>query len=478
MYIISLLTFFIIPDITTGTQSRGIKVVAKDSDGSLDNVDLYKKMVAVVIGVDLYQNLPSEYHLKYAVSDAQGVEKIFKERYSFNRIITLYNQEATRENIMKILLGELSILDPDAAVIVYFAGHGITRSTQQGKLGYLIPYDGSLKGDEMYKNISMQQIKSDISSLIPAKHVLYIVDACFGGLLLGQRAAGLKPSHNISYLREITREPVRQIITAGGENEEVLDGGLYGHSVFTGRLIEALKRNKDFLTAKELGVSLQRKVFGDAASRGHKQRPQVGEIYGTGDFVFIPDIEKLRKDAESEVAELESEMKKLKRLKEEAIIRKNKAELRRLERESLLKEAALKQAKLKKEASLKEAEIRRKMEEEAKKDALEIRKRDKERKERLAYLKTQTEEMLKELGSPIEGFGLEEAQKEIKRLNNLIERFEKDYQMEFERQLKPIKEYYTEKIKEFENTAPRDEMFESKLDYDNMIKGYKVQKKK
>ena len=182
-------------------------------------------------------------------------KSLFKDRYNFSRIIGLYNQEASRENIMKILLGELSTLDQNAGVVVYFAGHGITRSTQQGKLGYLIPYDGSFEGDETYKNISMQQIKFDISPLIPSKHVLYIIDACFGGLLLGQRAAGLKPSHDLAYLREITRESVRQIITAGGENQEVLDGGLYGHSVFTGRLIEALKMNNDFLTAKELGIS-------------------------------------------------------------------------------------------------------------------------------------------------------------------------------------------------------------------------------
>jgi len=467
---LTLLPFFSANDLSAEMQSRAIKVVVKNDNGSIDRVDLYDKMVAVIIGVDLYKNLPSQYHLNYAVSDARGVEKTLKERYNVSRIIGLYNQDANRENIMKVLLGELSTLDPDAGVIVYFAGHGITRSTQQGKLGYLIPYDGSLEGNEMYKNISMQQIKSDISPLIPSKHVLYIIDACFGGLLLGQRAAGLKPSHDMAYLREITREPVRQIITAGGENEAVLDGGLYGHSVFTGRLIEALEMNNDFITAKELGVSLQRKVFSDAASNGHKQRPQVGEIYGTGDFVFIPDVEKLRKDVDNEVAQLESEMNKLKKLKEDAEKRKNKAELREIERQHLLKAAALKQAKRRKETSLKEAELRRKMDEDEKINAMEMKKRDEEREKRLAYLKGQTNKIRMDIGSPIEALGMENARDELMRLNNIIEKLENDYQFEFTSQIAPIKKYYGDAINKIKAVPPRDEMFESKADYNLKLK--------
>ena len=140
---------------------------------------------------------------------------------------------------------------PEDAVLIYFAGHGITRSTTQGDLGYLIPHDGSLKMDEMYKNISMQQIQSDVSPLIPAKHVLFIADACFGGLLLSTRSTSLEPKHKAAYLREITREPVRQIITAGGKDQPVLDEGIGGHSVFTGRLTYFLA-----VDVKDLGFRL------------------------------------------------------------------------------------------------------------------------------------------------------------------------------------------------------------------------------
>ena len=216
---------------------------------------------------------------------------------------------------MKLLQGDLSRTGPEDAVLIYFAGHGITRSTAQGELGYLVPFDGSLRMDEMYKNISMQQVKSDVCPLIPAKHVLIVADACFGGLLLATRSTGIEPSHQTAYLREITREPVRQIITAGGKDQEVLDGGIAGHSVFTGRLIAALEGVHDFISARELGLTLQKQVYGDAAARGHTQKPLVGEIYGTGDFVFVPDAAKRSAQAEDQVKTIESELAELERLK-------------------------------------------------------------------------------------------------------------------------------------------------------------------
>ena len=280
----------------------------------------------------------------------------------------------------------------------------------------------------------------------------------------------MEPSHKLSYLEEITREPVRQIITAGGENEEVLDGGLYGHSVFTGRLIESLKNNKDFITEQELGLELEKKVYGDAMSRGYKQRPQAGKIYGTGDFVFIPDFEKLKKESEGEVSTLEAEMRELERLKQEAGKRKEDAKIRELERERLLKESALKQARLREESAQREAEMRKRMEVESLKGAEEIKRQEKERGERLAYLKLQSEKMKQELGSPASALGITEAQAEVKKLNSTIAKLESDYQTELPKQLKPVKDYYEPKIKNAENQPPMDKMFETEPEYKERLR--------
>ena len=107
-------------------------------------------------------------------------------------------------------------------------------------------------------------------------------------------------------------------------------------------------------------------------------------------------------------------------MKKAAQSRKKKARIRELERQRLLKEATLKQARLRKEATKSEVELRAKAEEEARRDKEEMRRREKERKERLAYLKLQTQRLREELGSPARALGLNAAVNEIKRINQVL----------------------------------------------------------
>ncbi|HIJ41448.1 MAG TPA: caspase family protein, partial [Deltaproteobacteria bacterium] len=92
-------------------KARGISVVAKDHSGSSSRIRLYNRMIAVVVGIDVYKDLPPKDHLSYAVKDAKGVETVLQKDYQFDRIITLYNREATRDNIMKVLQRELANTD-------------------------------------------------------------------------------------------------------------------------------------------------------------------------------------------------------------------------------------------------------------------------------------------------------------------------------------------------------------------------------
>jgi len=335
-----------------------ISTVSKHTGLYISDHLIYNQLIAVIIGIDRYKNLDNEYQLNYAVQDAKSVASLLKDKYSFE-IISLFNEEATRSRIMKILQGDLSELSINDAILIYFAGHGVTQDTHQGKLGFLLPSDGSDKRNEMHKNISMQQIKSDICPLIRAKHVLIIADSCFGGLLLSTRATYSTPSYSLSYLFEVTSKHVRQIITAGGVNERVLDEGRNGHSVFTGRLIEKLDHIGQYITARQLGEYLKQKVYSDAIERGHTQRPQVGEIYGDGDFVFIPDKVKEEQAMNEEIDRLKKEIDRLESLKYSAKQLKTKAQLREIERNKLLKQAQLKQYQLRQQAAESESQRRK-----------------------------------------------------------------------------------------------------------------------
>ena len=120
--------------------AHGISVIAKPHKGLPQQIQLYDYTAALIVGIDRYTNLGAEHQLSYAVKDAKGMEKVLRENYQFDEIITLYNEEATRDKIMQVLYGFRS-LSPDAGVFVYFAGHGITIPGMVGgkDLGYIIP---------------------------------------------------------------------------------------------------------------------------------------------------------------------------------------------------------------------------------------------------------------------------------------------------------------------------------------------------
>lgn len=265
-------------------QSRGIEVA-----GEASAVHLYSQAYAVVIGIDRYENLPPGYDLSYAVGDARGVAETLESRFTSDSIITLYDEDATRDKILEILSAQLGETSEDDLVFIFWAGHAYTRETDYGDLGYLIPYDGTFDESEMTaKNISMTAIKEDISKAIPARHVFFVVDACYSGLLLTRDVIEEEPTHNLAYLRAMTKENVRQVLAAGTADQTVLDGGPRGHSVFTGRFIEALEEASDFVTATEITAKISRQVFSDAATRGHEQTPKGGRLFGLGDYVFVP----------------------------------------------------------------------------------------------------------------------------------------------------------------------------------------------
>lgn len=288
---------------------RGIGIKAKDTEtGKVHDVTLYRKMHAVIIGIDKYQYLPLDKQLSYAVNDAKGVEKVLREKYRFDNdnIYTLYNERATKFEILKILVGELSKIDEEDAVFVFFAGHGTTLEVgkkEKRQIDYIIPYDGTFKQDEMYRNISLSELKNDVGEVIPAKHLFYVLDSCYSGALLANtRSGGINPEHEYAYLKESTSKPIRQAFTAGADGQTVLDGGPKGHSVFTGRFIERLEEAKDYITAKTLGREVTGSVISDAEERGHKQTPRIGKFSGDdgGDFVFVPKIRGFKPEKKSD----------------------------------------------------------------------------------------------------------------------------------------------------------------------------------
>lgn len=103
----------------------------------------YANSWAVVIGIDDYAKWPK---LQYAVRDAQSVRETLIEKFGFapERVVTLKNAEATRNNILAAFHDKLAHggVQKNDRIFVFFAGHGATRKLSSGRdLGYIVPAD-------------------------------------------------------------------------------------------------------------------------------------------------------------------------------------------------------------------------------------------------------------------------------------------------------------------------------------------------
>ena len=253
------------------------------SGPSFTTSNFYSNSWAVVVGINDYQVWPP---LNYAVNDARSVRsKLLNLGFEAEKIFELYNREATKENILRIVADELPRkTGPNDRVLFFFAGHGQTEELPGGiKRGFLIPVDGDL--NNLYAKSIPMNVVADISQRIPAKHILFLMDACYSGLAFA-RSAPIS-SQMPDYLNKITSARTRQIITAGGAGEQVFEQE--GHGLFTKRFLEALDRGGDsngdgVLTAFELGYYLRSRVSTESANR---QTPVFGTLEGEGEFVFL-----------------------------------------------------------------------------------------------------------------------------------------------------------------------------------------------
>ncbi len=463
------------------SDQRGVRILAKDNQtGQEKIVNLYKKVYGVIIGIDRYQNLSPNQQLRYAVKDAKGIEKILKERFVFDEIITLYDREASREAIMSTLLGKMSQTTTDDAVFIFFAGHGHTGTSQYGELGFLVPYDGSFEKTELYKNISMTQLKEDVGKSIPAKHVFFMIDACYSGLLV-TRGSVPETKRDLKYMQKITKETVRQVLTAGGQDETVLDGGPLGHSVFLGRILQILNDTSDYITASELSVTVKEKVFSDSNAMGHIQTPAFGTFWGLGDFVFIPRVDRRYEEVQTEISKLQSQLTEIEAQKKEAAKLKSEKEIREDKRKEedlrvKLKASQLEQERLQKEKERKvlfEAEEKKLAAEEAQKKVdLENKKRfGEEELEKLRQKFVDEQIKLKDIKQEV--LFVDSARKEIAQLEEKIEGIKSAIYTEKEKAFAQSKLYYNTLIEKLKGTTiPPKDQFETTSDYEGKLKAH------
>jgi hypothetical protein len=242
----------------------------------------YSQSRALIIGIDKYKAAPP---LEYAVSDATEIHTVLRDEFEFpeQNIIYLSDQEATKEEILRAFHKfTKSDINVDDRLMVFYAGHGHTRTGSRGEVGYLVPYDADM--DDFSTFIRWDELTRN-ADLVRAKHVLFVMDACYGGLALTRSAQ----VGGVRFLKDMMLRHSRQVLTAGKADEVVSDSGgpLPNHSVFTGHLIEALRgkaaTDGGVITASGVMAYVYTKV---ASDKNSNQTPHYGHFDGDGDFIF------------------------------------------------------------------------------------------------------------------------------------------------------------------------------------------------
>lgn len=246
-----------------------------DEIGAIEIGNVY----AVIIGIDNYKGVWPE--LKNAVGDAKAVESTLQEKYKVDYFITLYNEEATRKNIISKLEWLVEKVTPNDNVFIFYSGHGDYKESLNK--GFWVPADATGKSTSQY--ISNSDIQTFLGG-INSKHTLLVSDACFSGDIFRGNTVSIPFEDSRRYYQKVHNLPSRKALTSGGI-EPVLDGGRDGHSVFTYYFLKSLKEyNGEMLDANQVYEKIKIPVINNS-----EQTPNFAPIKNTGDeggqFIFI-----------------------------------------------------------------------------------------------------------------------------------------------------------------------------------------------
>lgn len=274
-----------------------IKTICYVPDGeSVDKSKVYSNSFAVIVGVNKYtgksgKNIPA---LTAATADAEALAKVLKDNYGFRDVALLTDANATKAGVMKALnrLTDANIVHPNDRVVVFWSGHGQTVTAPEGgQIGFLLPTDASVDFTNLdnirpYREtcVPMDEL-AQLARDIPAKHVLFLVDACFSGIAA---AKGNVYPPNTFGLQHQAYFDAKQIITASSRFEPAKERN--GHGYFTKALLDTLEdpaadENKDgYLTASELYKALTPRV----QTMNTSQSPRMAKFStGVGETLFF-----------------------------------------------------------------------------------------------------------------------------------------------------------------------------------------------
>ncbi len=273
-----------------------------------DVVELEK--LAVIIGLD-YQAKegappPGSFSpLKTPTRDARELARVLEVAQGYEVVGTsakrpgpLLDERATRRNIHRVidrLIRVKARSKRETAVLIYFAGHGVTHTRDDGEVvGYLVPWgaeaddpdtwlpmkdlrDHLVDGIADAERLAALDLEKPLSRLV-SRHLMLVLDCCFGGALsFDFFRGGDGPERPVYYseYRRFVEGSAWQMLSSASYNQQAMDRNPRDpeqqHSPFAEALIEGLTtdradvvadggRGDHIVTATELHQHIDRRL--------------------------------------------------------------------------------------------------------------------------------------------------------------------------------------------------------------------------
>lgn len=240
------------------------------------------KRIALVIGINSYENLPSHQQLSKALNDSRVVAQALKD-IGFQ---VIQAQDTRRNDFLRAWQRFLDQVQPGDTAALYYAGHGVELNGANYLLTLDVPAadDGEdvLKSSGLRVGALMERLKEQQPAV-----TLFIIDACRNS---PYASAGIKRS--IGSTRGLKREEPPagvMVMMSAGTGQEALDSlspqDPHPNSVYTRTLVPLMK--EPGLEITELAKRVRAEVSTLAATIRHEQRPAFYHEL-SGNFYLVP----------------------------------------------------------------------------------------------------------------------------------------------------------------------------------------------
>ena len=246
----------------------------------------FGRFYALVIGNQDYQLVND---LSTTKNDAIKMAELLKEKYGF-KVQLLIN--ADRVTVAKAIIDLNDKLTEKDNLLIYYAGHGIRNRSKSQEIGYWLPVNAQPPPNDAFWVAN--DFVTRYLDQYKAKRVLVVADSCYAGLLSSSPSYTFfnqEINRDIEFIKSQLSDRARLLITSGGD-KPVIDTGGRGHSVFARVLLDALRQNKEIISAPELFLSIRDRVEQLAKANQFDQTPDLKVIkdggHEMGGFYFVP----------------------------------------------------------------------------------------------------------------------------------------------------------------------------------------------